>query len=77
MPGYEIVAKIRAHLEHLGPVLVFKAYCEVVGTSRKLNELQGELQSSGVTVVHCPHNGHKETADKMIIGPVSFIIPRR
>jgi hypothetical protein len=30
--------------------------------------LRSELQSSGVSLVDCPHNGRKDVADKMIIG---------
>jgi hypothetical protein len=41
--------------------------------------LRSELQSSGVSLVDCPHNGRKEVADKMLIGQtvtrtISFLV---
>ncbi|KAJ7905285.1 hypothetical protein B0H14DRAFT_1893 [Mycena olivaceomarginata] len=52
-----------------GPVKHFKAYLEVPGSDapRSLN-LRSELQSSGVSLTDCPHNGRKNVADQMIMG---------
>ncbi len=68
MSGYEVTAKIRAAVEHLGPILLIRAYCDARASSPRLEELRAELQSSGVTVVHCSHSGRKDQVDKMIIG---------
>ena len=32
------------------------------------SSIPSELQSSGISLIHCPHNGGKEVADKMLIG---------
>jgi hypothetical protein len=67
--GYEIVSAIRNVAHRFGPVKHFKAYLEVPGSDgpRSLN-LRSELQSSGVSLTDCPHNGRKNVADQMIMG---------
>lgn len=60
---------IRSVAQSFGSVKLFKAYLEVsehVPLSRPI--LLSELQSSGVSLTDCPHNGRKDVADKMIIG---------
>lgn len=48
---------------------MFKAYLEsATSASTKSLSLRSELQSSGVSLTDCPHNGRKDVADKMIIG---------
>ncbi|KAJ7349496.1 NYN domain-containing protein, partial [Mycena albidolilacea] len=66
--GYEIVSAIRNVAHRFGPVKHFKAYLEVPGSDgpRSLN-LRSELQSSGVSLTDCPHNGRKNVADQMIM----------
>ena len=62
--------KIRSIAQTFGSVKLFKAYLEVteqVPVSRAV-VLRSELQSSGVSLTDCPHNGRKDIADKMIIG---------
>ena len=68
--GSKLVDNIRRLAQAHGHIRVFKAYADL---SLDLPEqhspgLLYELQSSGVTLVHCPHNGMKEAADKMMIG---------
>ena len=68
--GYSIVNNIRSIAQIFGSVKLFKAYLEVteqVTVSRPVL-LRSELQSSGVSLTDCPHNGRKDVADKMIIG---------
>ena len=68
--GYAIVNNIRSIAQTFGSVKLFKAYSEVtdqVPVSRAVS-LRSELQSSGVSLTDCPHNGRKDVADKMIIG---------
>ena len=74
--GYTIVDNIRSIAQTFGSVKLFKAYLEVsehVPLSRPL-PLLSELQSSGVSLTDCPHNGRKDVADKMIIGTYVFNI---
>ena len=68
--GYAIVNNIRSVAQRFGSVKLFKAYLEVaehVPVSRA-QLLRSELQSSGVSLTDCPHNGRKDVADKMILG---------
>ena len=65
--GYSIVNNIRSIAQIFGSVKLFKAYLEVTEPSRAVL-LRSELQSSGVSLTDCPHNGRKDVADKMIIG---------
>ena len=68
--GYAIVNNIRSIAQTFGSVKLFKAYLEVteqIPVSRAV-VLRSELQSSGVSLTDCPHNGRKDAADKMIIG---------
>ena len=61
---------IRSLAQNFGSIKLFKAYLEVsehASASRALL-LRSELQSSGVSLTDCPHNGRKDVADKMIIG---------
>ena len=67
--GLTIVNKIRSVAQTYGSIKLFKAYLEAsehLPLSRPL--LLSELQSSGVSLTDCPHNGRKDVADKMIIG---------
>lgn len=56
---------------------VFKAYLELTGLSPKSAILRSELQSSGVSLTDCPHNGRKDVADKMMLGEVWYIYRER
>lgn len=68
--GYEIVDKIVTLARPFGCIKQFRAYLEIadLNVASKSATLRSELQSSGVTLVDCPHNGRKEVADKMLLG---------
>ena len=51
---------------------MFKAYQEISDQSKL--SLRSELQSSGVSMVDCPHNGRKDVADKMLLGLTFSVI---
>jgi len=66
--GHAVVNKIRQLAHRHGSVKVFKAYMELPEQpSQKNIALRSELQSCGVTMIDCPHNGRKDAADKMMI----------
>ena len=66
---------IRSKAQTFGSVKSFKAYLEVTDSEQvpvsRAVVLRSELQSSGVSLTDCPHNGRKDVADKMIIGVFS------
>ncbi|KAF8633739.1 hypothetical protein AX17_004395 [Amanita inopinata Kibby_2008] len=68
--GYDIVEEIRNVAHSYGSIKVFKAYLDlseqsIISTAR--HNFRSELQSSGVSLIDCPHNGRKDVADKMIL----------
>lgn len=67
MPGYVVVENIRRAVHTFGCVTQFKAYLEISESTSSKKQLRSELQSSGVSLTDCPHNGRKDAADKMII----------
>ncbi|KZT65470.1 DUF537-domain-containing protein [Daedalea quercina L-15889] len=67
MTGYDIVSNIREIAHTFGSVTLFKAYVDLSEQSPKSNTLRSELQSCGVSLTDCPHNGKKDVADKMMI----------
>jgi len=67
MPGYVVVENIRRAVHTFGCVTLFKAYLEITDTTGNKKNLRSELQSSGVSLTDCPHNGRKDAADKMMI----------
>ncbi|PCH38370.1 DUF537-domain-containing protein [Wolfiporia cocos MD-104 SS10] len=64
--GYDIVGNIRQIAHTYGSVKLFKAYLELSEQPKPIN-LRSELQSCGVSLTDCPHNGRKDVADKMMI----------
>ena len=58
----------------LGPITEFKAYVDINLMAKWGNgdPMPSELQSSGVSLIHCPHNGGKDVVDKMLIGENYF-----
>ncbi|TBU32228.1 NYN domain-containing protein [Dichomitus squalens] len=67
-PSYMIVNKIRRLAHQYGSVKTFKAYVEYPEHQTvKSMALRSELQSCGVSLIDCPHNGRKDVADKMIM----------
>lgn len=70
MSGCAVVSNISSLVRPFGSVRLFRAYLELkehVLTSKSLC-IRSELQSSGVSLVDCPHNGRKDVADKMMLG---------
>jgi hypothetical protein len=67
MPGYVVVENIRRVIHHFGQITSFKAYLEINESKDWKRALRSELQSSGVSLTDCPHNGRKDAADKMIM----------
>ncbi|OJT14135.1 hypothetical protein TRAPUB_9246 [Trametes pubescens] len=69
IPGYDVVNNIQQVAHQYGSVKLFKAYLELSEqSSSKSIGLRSELQSCGVSLTDCPHNGRKDVADKMMIG---------
>ncbi|KAH8120668.1 NYN domain-containing protein [Phellopilus nigrolimitatus] len=66
MSGYLVTERIRQAVQPLGPILVFKAYMDANLEASKVAQ-QHELQCSGVSLIHTPHNGKKEVADKILL----------
>ncbi|KAE9399688.1 hypothetical protein BT96DRAFT_919993 [Gymnopus androsaceus JB14] len=70
LSGYELVRRIRDLAHEFGSVKLLKAYTELseqsINSPRSIT-LRSELQSSGVSITDCPHNGYKNVADQMII----------
>ena len=73
--GSNAIDNIRQIAHRYGPVIQFKAYLELSEqTSPKSLGLRSELQSCGVSLTDCPHNGRKDVADKMMIGAVTALV---
>ncbi|KAI0085462.1 limkain-b1-type NYN domain-containing protein, partial [Irpex rosettiformis] len=65
--GWE-VDNIRRIAQEYGAIKIFKAYLEISSqSSPKTLNLRSELQSCGVSLTDCPHNGRKDVADKMML----------
>ncbi|KAG1891522.1 NYN domain-containing protein [Suillus subluteus] len=66
--GHAIVNGIRRIAHVFGCVTSFKAYFDVsMQSSPKSVGFRSDLQSSGVSIIDCPHNGRKDVVDKMIL----------
>ncbi|KAG1778550.1 NYN domain-containing protein [Suillus placidus] len=66
--GHAIVNGIRRIAHVFGYVTSFKAYFDMSSqSSHKSVGFRSDLQSSGVSIIDCPHNGKKEVVDKMIL----------
>lgn len=66
--GYDIVNNIGRIARLFGSITTFRAYLDISAQSYKSVALRSELQSSGVSIIDCPHNGKKDVVDKMILG---------
>lgn len=66
--GFDIVNNIGRIARLFGPITTFRAYLDISAQSYKSVVLRSELQSSGVSLIDCPHNGKKDVVDKMILG---------
>lgn len=58
---------IRRIAHVFGNVTSFKAYLDISSQSPKSVGFRSDLQSSGVSMTDCPHNGRKDVVDKMIL----------
>ncbi|KAF9483799.1 hypothetical protein BDN70DRAFT_873423 [Pholiota conissans] len=67
--GYIVSNNIRLMAQTYGSVKSLKAYMEITDqvSSPRALAMRSEFQSSGISLIDCPHNGRKEVADKMII----------
>ncbi|KAG8217444.1 hypothetical protein J3R82DRAFT_5589 [Butyriboletus roseoflavus] len=66
--GFDIVNNIGRVARIFGSVTTFRAYLDVsVQSSKPAVTLRSDLQSSGVSMIDCPHNGRKDVVDKMIL----------
>ncbi|KZT28228.1 DUF537-domain-containing protein [Neolentinus lepideus HHB14362 ss-1] len=66
--GNVLVDRIRTIAHQYGRVTGFKAYFDLAeSVSSRSPNIRSELQSSGVSLNDCPHDGRKDVADKMII----------
>ncbi|KAH8117424.1 limkain-b1-type NYN domain-containing protein, partial [Phellopilus nigrolimitatus] len=66
--GFSVVDRIRRIVEDFGNTTVFKAYVDLsLECANARSIFHSELQSSGLSIIHCPHNGRKDVADKMML----------
>ncbi|KAJ8583056.1 hypothetical protein M405DRAFT_703994, partial [Rhizopogon salebrosus TDB-379] len=66
--GFTIISRIRRIAHIFGCVTTFKAYLDMSAQPSKNSvSLRSELQSSGVSMIDCPHSGKKDVVDKMIL----------
>ncbi|KAL5490375.1 hypothetical protein ACEPAI_5208 [Sanghuangporus weigelae] len=77
--GNKVVYNIRRLVQGYGSITTFRAYIDLsvdCAYSRSIS-FHSDLQSSGLSLVHCPHNGKKDVADKMmIVDMLAFAIDR-
>jgi NYN domain len=67
--GHTIANNIRKLALKYGRVTAFRAYLDISEHgSTNLLRLRSELQSAGVSLIDCPHNGKKDVADQVILG---------
>ncbi|KAH8117392.1 NYN domain-containing protein [Phellopilus nigrolimitatus] len=66
--GFSVVDRIRRIVQDFGNTTVFKAYVDLsLECANARSMIHSELQSSGLSIIHCPHNGRKDVADKMML----------
>ncbi|KAL5533011.1 hypothetical protein ACEPAF_4785 [Sanghuangporus sanghuang] len=77
--GNKVIYNIRRLVQGYGSITTFRAYVDLsvdCAYSRSIS-FHSDLQSSGLSLVHCPHNGKKDVADKMmIVDMLAFAIDR-
>ena len=67
--GFTVASGISNIAHQYGSVKVFKAYFEMSElNSQRSISVRSDLQSCGVSLIDCPHNGRKDVADKMMLG---------
>ncbi|KAI0687181.1 limkain-b1-type NYN domain-containing protein, partial [Cytidiella melzeri] len=66
--GFAIANGIRRIAHEYGSVKTFRAYSAMSeASSLRTAGIRSDLQACGVSVIDCPHNGRKDTADKMML----------
>jgi 3-hydroxyisobutyrate dehydrogenase-like beta-hydroxyacid dehydrogenase len=76
LQAFTIVNGIQRIAHVFGSVTTFKTYLDMSAQSSKnAVAFRSELQSSGVSMIDCPHNGRKDVVDKMILGACSVRRP--
>ncbi|TFK72528.1 hypothetical protein BDN72DRAFT_855395 [Pluteus cervinus] len=71
IPGYAFVHRLRDLAHGFGTIKTFKAYMDC--TKTESHRLQTDLHASGVSVIHCPHDGRKEVVDKtMLVDVITY-----
>ena len=65
-PAPDIVNRIRTIAHQYGSITTFRVYMQHM--EKMPSSLRSELQSYGLSLIDCPHQGRKDVADKMIIG---------
>ncbi|CCM02865.1 uncharacterized protein FIBRA_04977 [Fibroporia radiculosa] len=73
--GFDIVDNIRDIAHQYGSVKLFKAYLALSeqASSKSIIGMRSELQSCGVSLTDCPHNGKKERLDRSFHCPVDML----
>lgn len=72
--GFDIARNIEEQARCHGMVRAFNAYLDVQQCATPAT-LRSELQSSGVTLVDCPHNGQKNVVDLMLLSALCAFAP--
>ncbi|KAL1741708.1 NYN domain-containing protein [Schizophyllum fasciatum] len=63
--GFEVAKNIERVALAYGPIANFNAYMDIQHCSAPAST-RSELQSTGVALVDCPHNGQKDVVDQML-----------
>ncbi|KAF8633749.1 hypothetical protein AX17_004405 [Amanita inopinata Kibby_2008] len=59
--------KLRSIAHKLGDIKTFKAYIDAISYPSATVNLYSDLTFSGITVIHCPHNGKNATTDRLMM----------
>ncbi|KAL0563606.1 hypothetical protein V5O48_018460, partial [Marasmius crinis-equi] len=66
--GYSVMNEIRKVAQQYGRIKTCRGYANLSeNNSGRSVALRSELQSSGLSMIDCPHNGRKNVVDQMII----------
>ncbi|KAJ8078549.1 hypothetical protein PM082_012832 [Marasmius tenuissimus] len=67
--GYSLVNSIFEVAQQFGSIKTFRSYANFseMDSSPSIDSRRSELQSSGVSLIDCPHNGRKEVVDQMLL----------
>ncbi|KAI0818847.1 NYN domain-containing protein [Irpex lacteus] len=66
--GFVVANGIRRLAHKYGSVKTFRAYSSMPeASSLRTTNVRSDLQACGVSIIDCPHNGRKDTVDKMMM----------